>query len=74
MMYHAQSFAENGFMTDIVGYGGVYHLEPLLAVGAEELRLCVTKAPTSSLRLNACHECKHDICPNRQESCDIYHS
>ena len=22
MMYHAQSFAENGFVTDIVGYGG----------------------------------------------------
>jgi len=24
MMYHAQSFAENGFVTDIIGYGGVY--------------------------------------------------
>jgi len=23
MMYHAQSFAENGFMTDIIGYGGM---------------------------------------------------
>ncbi|CAA7271421.1 unnamed protein product [Cyclocybe aegerita] len=22
MMYHAQSFAENGFMTDVIGYGG----------------------------------------------------
>lgn len=24
MMYHAQSFAELGFMTDLIGYGGVY--------------------------------------------------
>ncbi len=24
MMYHAQSFAENGFVTDIIGYGGLY--------------------------------------------------
>lgn len=24
MMYHAQSFAENGFVTDLVGYRGVY--------------------------------------------------
>jgi beta-1,4-mannosyltransferase len=23
MMYHAQSFAENDFITDIVGYGGM---------------------------------------------------
>lgn len=23
MMYHAQSFAENGFVTDLIGYGGV---------------------------------------------------
>ena len=23
MMYHAQSFAENGFMTELVGYGGL---------------------------------------------------
>ena len=23
MMYHAQSFAELGFMTDLIGYGGV---------------------------------------------------
>lgn len=22
MMYHAQSFAENGFLTDLIGYGG----------------------------------------------------
>lgn len=28
MMYHAQSFAENGFVTDIVGYkGACYKLE-----------------------------------------------
>lgn len=24
MMYHAQSFAENDFVTDIIGYGGLY--------------------------------------------------
>ena len=24
MMYHAQSFAENGFTTDLIGYGGMY--------------------------------------------------
>lgn len=24
MMYHAQSFAENNFVTDIIGYGGTY--------------------------------------------------
>lgn len=24
MMYHAQSFAENGFVTDLIGYGGLY--------------------------------------------------
>lgn len=23
MMYHAQSFAENGFVTDLIGYGGM---------------------------------------------------
>lgn len=23
MMYHAQSFAENGFLTDLIGYGGM---------------------------------------------------
>lgn len=23
MMYHAQSFAENGFLTDLIGYGGI---------------------------------------------------
>jgi len=23
MMYHAQSFAENGFVTDLIGYGGL---------------------------------------------------
>lgn len=25
MMYHAQSFAENGFQTDVIGYGGMLH-------------------------------------------------
>lgn len=25
MMYHAQSFAENDFLTDIIGYGGVFN-------------------------------------------------
>ncbi len=24
MMYHAESFAENGFQTDIIGYGGAF--------------------------------------------------
>jgi len=23
MMYHAQSFAENGFVTDLIGYAGI---------------------------------------------------
>lgn len=26
MMYHAQSFAENGFVTELIGYGGVPHV------------------------------------------------
>lgn len=25
MMYHAQSFAENDFVTNIIGYGGLFH-------------------------------------------------
>jgi beta-1,4-mannosyltransferase len=28
MMYHAQSFAENDFVTDIIGYGGIPILAP----------------------------------------------
>lgn len=28
MMYHAQSFAENGFVTHLIGYGGVIPLPP----------------------------------------------
>jgi hypothetical protein len=53
MMYHAQSFAENGFMTDLIGYGGM-HIDQYLAFPT--LNTYLLQAPNQFHPLNAFHE------------------
>jgi len=47
MMYHAQSFAENGFVTDIVGYGGA--LAVVIASFIRLKQMGCSQDPTSRL-------------------------
>jgi len=51
MMYHAQSFAEIGFVTDIIGYGGKRHVKSLrqsLIVFDRFKTYTLTRTPTQS--------------------------
>lgn len=50
MMYHAQSFAENGFMTDLIGYGGMSILLSLRCA-----HMLMIQAPSQFHLLNAFH-------------------
>ena len=63
MMYHAQSFAENGFVTDIVGYKGAG-----LTANVITCMLKPSQVLTSYPRSSVCHACMLNICPNLPRS------
>ena len=81
MMYHAESFAENEFYTDLIGYGGTSINAPLslyrmfsrlcthTVVGAAQYEDTVpTRTPTVAARVSF-----HHICANKSHTPSFLH-
>ena len=72
MMYHAQSFAETGFLTHLIGYGGrAYHTITTLLIF---MFLSLQQARNLSPLSDALPKCNCATSPSSLSSLDVYPS